>query len=75
MLSDSEASPERGKRGREVSTHLPGLGDSSDLRSSPSPPGSEKFRMTVFFCPAEPLAKHPRRGESKVENAQRICQD
>jgi hypothetical protein len=60
MLSDSEASPETGKPGgafstllpgmkkwsREFSTHLPGLGDSSDLWSSPSPPGSEKFRMT-----------------------------
>jgi hypothetical protein len=29
MLSDSEASPERGKPRRECSTHLPGLGDSS----------------------------------------------
>jgi hypothetical protein len=29
MLSDSEASPERGKQGRECSTHLPGLGDAS----------------------------------------------
>jgi hypothetical protein len=29
MLSDSEASPEKGKPGREFSTHLPGLGDAS----------------------------------------------
>jgi hypothetical protein len=51
MLSDSEASPERGKPGREFSTHLPGLRDASLAFSM-----TEKKRKA---CHAEPLAKHP----------------
>jgi hypothetical protein len=52
MLSDSEASPERGKPGRKCSTHLPGMGDASLA-----------FSMTrSFICHAEPEAS-PEKGK------------
>jgi hypothetical protein len=71
MLSDSEASPEKGKPGRECSTHLPGMGDASLSLSM-----TEKISMTEKKkCHAEPLAKHPRRGENRVEKSPPFCQD
>jgi hypothetical protein len=47
ILSDSEESANQRESVAYFSSYLPIEADSSDLRSSPSPPGLEKFSIYV----------------------------
>jgi hypothetical protein len=49
VLNGSEASVHLGKRVEYTPNFLPNPADSSDLRSFPSAPASERLRMTPFF--------------------------
>jgi hypothetical protein len=60
ILSDSEESANQRRSVAYFSSYLPIEADSSDLRSSPSPPGLEKFSIYVKSAKKadEPTSSH-----------------